>query len=103
MMMMRSVAIITIAMALATPASAATYACRFNGRPLMLIDVTYQHERLTIGGQSAAMQVGNGFWTADIDDQEYIFSFGARGPDDPKIKATLVSGEFRGDAICVRQ
>jgi hypothetical protein len=102
-MMMKTVAIATIAMALATPASAATYACRFKGRPLMLIDTTYLHERLTIGKQSAAMQAGNGFLTADIDDQEYIFSFGARGPDDPKIEATLVAGEFRGDATCIRQ
>jgi hypothetical protein len=92
-----------VVIALSTPSNAGTYACRFKGQPAMLIDTTYQHERLTIGEQSVRLQVGNGFFTADVDDKEYIFSFGARGPDDPKIQATLVSGDYRGDSVCVRQ
>jgi hypothetical protein len=89
--------------ALATPAAAATYACQFKGKPLMLIDTTYQHEKLTIGKDSAEMQVGNGFLTADIDDEEYIFKLGVRGPDDPKIHASLDMGAFHSETICVRR
>jgi hypothetical protein len=93
----------TVLIALVTPASAATYACQFKGQPLMLLDMTYQHEKLTIGTESAKLAVGNGFWTADIEDQEFIFSFGARKPDDPKIRANLDSGDFHGETTCVRR
>ncbi len=93
----------TVASTLSSPAAAATYACQFKGKPLMLIDTTYQHERLTIGKDSAALQVGNGFWTADIDDQEYIFAVGSRGPDDPKIRVSLDMGAYHADAVCARR
>jgi hypothetical protein len=92
-----------VAAALSSPTVAATYACQFKGKPLMLIDTTYQHERLSIGKDSAALQVGNGFWTADIDDQEYIFTFGMRGPDDPKIRVSLDLGAYHSDAVCARR
>jgi hypothetical protein len=94
---------VVVSAALASPAWAGAYACRFKGQPLILIDTTYQHERLTIGDQSANLQSGNGFLTGDIDDKEYIFSFAHRGLDDPKIQATLVVGDYRGQTICVRQ
>lgn len=101
---MRKTAVLAAAaVALANPAAAATYACQFKGKPLMLIDTTYQHERLTIGKDSADLQVGNGFWTADIDDQEYIFSFGHRGPDDPKVRASLDMGSYHADTVCLRR
>lgn len=92
-----------VAITFATPAAAATYACQFKGKPLMLIDTTYHHERLTIGKDSVAMQAGNGFWTADIDDQEYIFKPGSRGPDDQKITVGLDMGADHFDAVCVRR
>ena len=101
--MKKSAALAAAAVLSASPAAAATYACQFKGKPLMLIDTTYQHERLTIGKDSADLQVGNGFWTADINDQEYIFSFGHRGPNDPKIRASLDMGPYHADAICLRR
>jgi hypothetical protein len=101
--MMRFLAPAITAVVFASPAAAATYACQFKGKPLMLIDTTYHHERLTIGKESADMQAGNGFWTADIDDQEYIFKPGARGPDDQKIPVSLDMGAYHADAICIRR
>jgi hypothetical protein len=101
---MRSRLIYSIAVfAFASPAAAATYACQFKGQPLMLIDTTYERQKLTIGADSAKFSVGNGFWTADINDHEYIFKFAQRGPDDVKIKVTLVSGERDIETICVRR
>ncbi len=94
----------TIAIAtLASPAWAGVYACHFKGQPLIVIDTTYERERLTIGDESAKLQSGNGFLTADINDQEYIFSFAHRGPDDEKIQTTLVAGDYRGQTVCVRR
>ena len=100
---MRSAALAIVAMMLANPAAAATYACQFKGKPLMVIDTTYHHERLTIGKDSVDLQAGNGFWTADIDDQEYIFKPGARGPDDQKIPVSLDMGAYHAETICVRR
>jgi hypothetical protein len=100
---MRSAALAILGVALASPAAAATYACQFKGKPLMLIDTTYRHERLTIGNESVDLQAGNGFWTADIDDQEYIFKPGARGPDDQKIPVSLDMGAYHAETICVRR
>jgi hypothetical protein len=94
---------VVVSAALASPAWAGAYVCHFKGQPLILIDTTYEHERLTIGDQSAKLQSGNGFLTGDIDDKEYIFSFAHRSPDDPKIQTTLVVGDYRGETICVRQ
>lgn len=101
--MVNALAPAIVSIALASPAAAATYACQFKGKPLMLIDTTYHHERLTIGKVSVDLQSGNGFWTADIDDQEYIFKPGARGPDDQKIPVSLDLGVYHADAICVRR
>jgi hypothetical protein len=100
---MISLAPALVAIAIASPAAAATYACQFKGKPLMLIDTTYHHERLTIGKESVDLQAGNGFWTADIDDQEYIFKPGARAPDDQKIPVSLDMGAYHADAICARR
>jgi hypothetical protein len=94
-----AVAILTFA----NPVAAATYACQFKGQPLMLIDTTYEQQRLTIGADTAKFSIGNGFWTADIDEHEYIFKFAPRGPDDPKIKVTLVSGERDIETTCTRR
>ena len=99
----RTVVSALVAIALISPAAAGTYACQFKGKPLMLIDTTYHHERLTIGKDSVNLQAGNGFWTADIDDQEYIFKPGLRGPDDPKIPVSLDMGAYHADTICVRR
>jgi hypothetical protein len=91
------------AFACASPAAAATYACQFKGQPLILIDTTYEKQKLTIGSDSAKFSIGNGFWTAEINDHEYIFKFAPRGPDDEKIKVTLLSGERDIETICVRR
>ena len=99
----RSAAPAIVAIALASPAAAGTYACQFKGKPLMVIDTTYHHERLTIGKESVDLQAGNGFWTADIDDEEYIFKPGARGPDDQKITVSLDMGAYHAETICVRR
>lgn len=100
---MKSTFLAMIVLASASPAAAATYACQFKGKPLMIIDTTYHRERLTIGKDSAALQVGNGFWTADIDDQEYIFKPGMRGPDDQTIHVSLDMGPYHADSVCVRR
>lgn len=100
---MRSVALAIVTVAVASPAAAATYACQFKGKPLMVIDTTYDHGRLTIGKDSVKLQAGNGFWTADLDDQEYIFKPGSRGPDDQKIPVSLDMGAYHAETICVRR
>jgi hypothetical protein len=101
--MTKSIILAIVAIVAASPAAAATYACQFKGKPLMLIDTTYQHERLTVGKQSVDLQAGNGFWTADIDDEEYIFRPGMRGPDDQTIRVGLDMGAYHADAVCVRR
>jgi hypothetical protein len=101
--MVRAIVFAGLIAALASPAAAATYACQFKGKPLMLIDTTYQHERLTIGKDSVDLQAGNGFWTADVDDQQYIFTPGERAPDDQKIHVTLDMGAYHADASCSRR
>lgn len=100
---MKSTVMAMILAAFASPAAAATYACQFKGKPLMLIDTTYHRERLTIGKDSVEMQAGNGFWTADIDDVEYIFKPGSRGPDDQTIQVGLDIGAYHADSVCVRR
>jgi hypothetical protein len=99
----KSAMLAIVAIALASPAAAATYACQFKGKPLMVIDTTYHHERLTIGKESVDLQAGNGFWTADVDDEEYIFKPGARGPDDQKIPVSLDMGAYHAETVCVRR
>jgi hypothetical protein len=101
--MTKSIILAMAALVFASPAAAATYACQFKGKPLMIIDTTYRQERLTVGKDSAQLQVGNGFWTADIDDVEYIFKPGMRGPDDQTIHVSLDMGAYHADSVCVRR